>query len=78
MGAPWVPFVFKKVLLLQKRHPNGTHGKTTKVRNGAIFLASGVFEKSMSGAFHAGDRGSNPLGDANNIKYLRDFQVRTE
>ena len=74
MGAPWVPFVSEIRVFLGKWCPSGTHEKTGKALTGAVSLGSGVSEKSMSGAFHGGDRGSNSLGDAN-ITHRKDREV---
>jgi len=46
------------------KSPQGPHTKIGKLRNGAIMARFDHFPKSKSIDFHAGDRGSNPLGDA--------------
>ena len=41
--------------------------------NNADLVKWGIKRESIFPAFHAGDTGSNPVGDTNNIKGLADF-----
>ena len=64
MGTFFLENWFPTVKMVPKRTP----GKKRNSLKSRTDRRSEARPKKMSVFFHAGDRGSNPLGDANNIK----------
>jgi hypothetical protein len=76
-GGVWGGFLEKMVSNREKTTPKPTPLFWRSACNHNSFGRFRTIAKTLSPAFHAGNRGSNPLGDANYFNKLRFIVIAT-